>query len=123
MASKAPPSLQTISSLLVSVRFRDQSLKLVQYTLKMLHPFYSKISIDPDEDLIHHAQQMISNSRKIFRLFKSINNLSRLYTTSQLLAQSTSENIIKHMSMLEDFLWVPRLTFCLSPSVAHLILM
>jgi hypothetical protein len=109
--SKVAPDLEVVAKLLVNVRFRDQSIKLVQYVLKLVHPFFSRQKPSDSEDLILHAQQMLSNGRKAFRLFKSINSLSKLFKTSMEITDPKSSLgldriIIKIISMFEDCLWV-----------------
>lgn len=105
MAKKAP-DLQLVAKLLANVRFRDQSLKLVQYTLKLLQPFVLNRFDANGDDLLLHTQQMVSNGRKAFRLFKSINNLSRLYTVGCTEPSTVEEHVIKVLTMAEDCFWV-----------------
>lgn len=91
------------------MRFRDQSLKLVQYALKLIHPFYlRKLAVD-SQDLVLNTQSVISNSRKIFRLFKSISHIANIYQSCQQISHTMEDLVVKILRIMEDCLWV--LTF------------
>lgn len=104
--SKAPVNLKLVAGLLANVRFRDQSIKVAQYALKFLNPFLRIPAEDNStDDIVFNAQQMLSNGRKVFRLFRSLNSLSRLHSTSLQITRTMEDMIIKTMSMIEDCLW------------------
>jgi hypothetical protein len=71
-----------------------------------MHPFYIQRATDIEDDPILHAQHIISDSRKIFRLFKSLNHVSKLINSSLVDTHCLKDVVVKILCMIEDALWV-----------------
>ena len=75
------------------LNFRDKSIKILQYSMRMLHGYYGKNMSDAMENTVATVTLNCSQGRKAFRLLKSVN---MIYSLTGLLSTLGNEEENSH---------------------------